>query len=122
MKKWLRRLFWVVPIAVAVVAVVLAMRPKPVAVETTVAAKTHLRVTVSGEGKTRVKDRYVVTAPLHADLARIDLRAGDTVGEGTVLATLEPIAPPLLDPRQRKELAERAQAAEAAARQATAAV
>lgn len=122
MKKWIRRLFWIVPVLLVGAGILVSLRPKPVPVETTTLALQPLRVTVSGEGKTRVKDRYVVMAPVHGNLARIELRPGDSVDDGTTLATIEPIAPPLLDPRQRSELAARAQAAEAAARQASAAV
>lgn len=122
MKKWLRRLFWLVPLALVVAAVVVSMQPKPVAVETTVVASASMRVAVAGEGKTRVQDEYVVLAPVHGNLARIELHAGDAVEEGTVLATIEPIAPPLLDPLQRRELEERASASAAAARQAVASV
>jgi HlyD family secretion protein len=98
------------------------MRPKPVAVEVTAVAAAPMRVTVSGEGKTRVQDKYVVLAPVHGNLARIELHAGDAVEEGMVLATIEPIAPPLLDPLQRRELEARASASAAAARQAVASV
>lgn len=122
MKKWLRRLFWIVPVLLVAAGVIVSMRPKPVAVETTTVTSGPLEVTVSGEGKTRVKDRYTVMAPVHGNLARIELQPGDPVDEGDVLAGIEPIAPPLLDPSQRKELAARAQASEAAARQASAAV
>ncbi len=122
MKKWLKRLFWLVPLALVVLAVVRSMQPKPVAVEATIAAVAPMRVTVSGEGKTRVQDKYVVLAPVHGNLARIELDAGDAVEEGTVLATIEPIAPPLLDPLQRRELEARASASAAAARQAVASV
>jgi len=122
MKKWLRRLFWLIPLALVVAGVVVSMQPKPVAVETTTVATAPMRVTVSGEGKTRVQDKYVVLAPVHGNLARIELHAGDAVEEGTVLAAIEPIAPPLLDPLQRRELEERAAASAAAARQAAASV
>lgn len=122
MKKWLRRLFWLVPLALVVVAVVLSTRPKPIAVEATTVATAPMRVTVSGEGKTRVQDKYVVLAPVHGNLGRIELHAGDAVEEGMVLATIEPIAPPLLDPLQRRELEARASASAAAARQAAASV
>jgi HlyD family secretion protein len=122
MKKWLRRIFWLVPIVLVVLGVALSMRPKPVVVEITTVATSPMRVTVSGEGKTRVQDKYVVLAPVHGNLARVELHAGDVVEEGNVLATIEPIAPPLLDPLQRRELEERAAASAAAARQAAASV
>ena len=122
MKKWLRWIFWISLVAVVVVAIVLSTRPKPVTVETTDAATGPMRVTVGGRGRTRVQDQYVVNAPVHGNLERIELHAGDPVDEGDVLARIEAIAPPLLDPTQRKELAERAEASGAAERQASAGV
>lgn len=74
-----------------------------------------LLVTVDREGKTRVKERYVVSSPLAGRVRRIDLHAGDTVKEGeTILAVIEPGDPSLLDARARAE----AEARESAAREA----
>ena len=122
MKKWLRWIFWISLVAVIAVAVAMSSQPKPAAVEVTTAQTGPMRVTVGGRGRTRVQDHYVVHAPVHGNLGRIQLQSGDPVGEGDVLARIEPIAPPLLDPRQRQELASRADASSAAARQATAGV
>jgi HlyD family secretion protein len=121
-KKWLRRLLWIVPLVVIVAAVVVSMQPKPVQVEVTTAQTAPMRTTVDGRGRTRVQDRYVVLAPVHGNLGRVQLHSGDAVGEGDVLARIEPIAPPLLDSSQRRELAARAEASGAAERQSTAGV
>ena len=49
-----------------------------------------LRVAVEEEGRTRARDRYVVAAPVTGRLQRIDMREGDAVGAGDVLARLTP--------------------------------
>lgn len=76
--------------------------PKPVIIETGVAARGPLTVRVSEEGKTRVRNRYVVAAPIAGKMRRVLLKAGDEVVAGeTLLTTIEPQAAPLLDPRAR---------------------
>ena len=78
--------------------------PKPVIIETGVVGRTPLTVRVSEEGKTRVRNRYVVAAPVAGKMGRVTLKAGDPVEAGTtVLTTIEPAAPPLLDPRARTQ-------------------
>ncbi len=102
-------------------ATVFAFLPKPVPVETAIVERGDLLVTVDEDGKTRVIDRYVVSAPLGGTMARIELHPGDLVEEGTLLATIEPTEPPLLDARTRAETGARLLAAQAAKRQASAA-
>jgi HlyD family secretion protein len=76
--------------------------PKPILIETGKVATGPLTVRVSEEGKTRVKNRYVVAAPVAGKMRRVLLRPGDVVVAGeTLLTTIEPIDPPLLDPRAR---------------------
>jgi HlyD family secretion protein len=92
-----------------------AFRPQPVGVDVARVARGTLRVTVEAEGKTRLKDRYVVSAPLAGRLLRVELKAGDAVEAGrTLLAAIEPADPELLDPRARAEAEARVKAAEAA--------
>jgi HlyD family secretion protein len=102
-------------VGLAVVALLVwALLPKPVAVDLGSAERGHLVVTVDQEGKTRVHDRYVVSAPFAGRVLRIGLEPGDPVAAGeTVLATFEPSAPGLLDARSLA-------AAEAGVRAATA--
>jgi HlyD family secretion protein len=78
--------------------------PKPVIIETGVVARSPLTVRVSEEGKTRVRNRYVVASPVAGNMRRVPLKPGDPVEAGkTVLTTIEPVVPPLLDPRARTQ-------------------
>ncbi|HEY9624443.1 MAG TPA: hypothetical protein V6C78_29070, partial [Crinalium sp.] len=71
--------------------VVWAFRPAPILVETGTVERSSLQVTVNAEGKTRVRDRYVVTAPVNGHLERITLNEGDTVQVGMRVAQIEPL-------------------------------
>ena len=90
-----------------------ALRAPPVSVELAEVAKGVFEQTVSDDGKTRVRERYVVSAPLAGRLERIRLKAGDPVERGQVVALLMPAAPALLDARAVRELQARVGAAEA---------
>jgi HlyD family secretion protein len=98
-----------------------AFRPQPVAADFATVQRGPLDVTVDEEGRTRVHDRYVVSAPLPGRMRRIELEPGDPVVAGkTVLARFQPADPVLLDARTRAELQARVRAAEAAIGQARA--
>lgn len=84
-----------------VAAIAAAWIPRPLAVEAASVVSGSLRVTVDEDGQARIKDRYVVSAPIAGSLARIGLDPGDRVKQGDILARLEPIAPALLDARGR---------------------
>lgn len=96
---WPNRIVWGALGLGALGALGYAWAPKPLAVETALVSRGPLRVTVDEDGRTRVKDRYVVGAPLSGRVARIELRAGDPVSKGTVLARILPAESPLVDPR-----------------------
>ncbi|HEX9782767.1 MAG TPA: HlyD family efflux transporter periplasmic adaptor subunit [Opitutaceae bacterium] len=101
--------------AALLAAVIVALRPKPVHVETAVVTRGPLTVSVLEEGKTRIRHRYVVSPPVAGFLNRVDLRAGAPIEAGrTVLATIEPEPPVLLDPRTRAQAEARVKAAESA--------
>jgi HlyD family secretion protein len=100
-----------------------ALWPRPVPVDLAKVSRGPMQLTVDEDGKTRVQERFVVSAPLSGQLARIDLEAGDSVEAGkTLLATIAPVDPSLLDERTRSEAAARVRAAEAARDQAGARV
>src|SRR5512141_3129189 len=99
-------------VAVAGLAV-WALRPRPVPVEVAAVTRGPFEQTVSDDGKTRVRDRYVVSSPLAGRVERIRLKAGDAVAAGDTVAVLTPAAPNFLDARTERELAERIGAAEA---------
>lgn len=85
-----------------VLLIVAGLWPKPVAVETAIATRGPLRVTVNEEGKTRIKQRYIVAAPVSGQLRRIPFKAGAPVAAGqTVVAVIDPVSPTLLDQRTR---------------------
>jgi HlyD family secretion protein len=119
--KWLKLTIVVVLVAAVLAAIVVALLPKPVPVETATVEQGPLRVTIDEDGRTRVQDRYVITSPLAGNLARIELEPGAAVKDGDVLARIEPIPPPLLDARAKSELQARVQVSEASLRQSNAA-
>jgi HlyD family secretion protein len=101
-----------------VVAIVLALIawgfwPRAELAETGSVARRPLAVTVEEEGRTRVRDRYVLSAPVAGYLRRIDLDVGDPVSSGAVLATLDPLRPATLDERSLAEAEARVAAARA---------
>jgi HlyD family secretion protein len=88
--------------ALLVSLIVVGLWPKPVLVETARATLGKLRVTVDEEGKTRIRHRYLVSAPVAGQLRRILLKEGAEVKAGaTLLATIDPVSPSLLDSRTR---------------------
>jgi HlyD family secretion protein len=96
--------------------------PKPILVETARVTKGRFVATVDEDGKTRIRERYVVAAPLSGRLTRIRLKAGDRVNSDDVIATIFSPPTPLLDPRSRREAEERLGTAEAAQARAKALV
>lgn len=88
--------------------------PRPVRVSVATIQKGPLAVTVEEEGKTRVMDRYVISAPMSGYARRIDLKVGDAVARDQVLAVLEPARSTALDQRSRAQAQARVNAAEAA--------
>jgi HlyD family secretion protein len=103
----------------ALLAVLFSPDPQPVDVAR--ATFGDMAVTVSSEGKTRVKEEYEVTAPLAGRQLRVTLKAGDpVVANQTVVATIEPPPPQFNDVRSRAELEAKTRAAESALAQARA--
>jgi HlyD family secretion protein len=97
-----------------------ALRPQPVAVELAEVTRGAFEQFIADDGKTRVRDRYVIAAPLAGRVERIQLEAGDPVKQGQIVAELAPTAPAFLDARTQRELRERIGAAEAQAARARA--
>jgi HlyD family secretion protein len=93
----------------------LAVWPSSVEVDLGTAERGPLLVTVDEEGETRVRDRFVISAPVSGRVLRIDLEPGDPVRKGeTLLARFQPASPTPLDARSRAEATSRVAAAEAA--------
>jgi HlyD family secretion protein len=118
----IKRALWALVALALAGALAWGLRPEPVGVETAAIGRGTLLITVDEDGRTRLKDRYVISAPLGGTLARITLRPGDSVRQGAVLARLVPLPAPMLDPRARTEAQARIAAARAGLSQARAAI
>jgi HlyD family secretion protein len=112
----LKRLTFWGPLALAL-ALVLAwlFRPAAVPVDLVAVDRGPLTVSVSDEGETRVRDMYVVSAPVPGRMQRIELEAGDAVvADQTLVARIEPSDPSFLDVRSAAEARANVDAAAAA--------
>jgi HlyD family secretion protein len=120
MNRWTKRSLWTLAAAVTIGASAFAIVPRPMPVETDLVTRGRLRV--EAEGQTRVKHRYVVSAPMSGVISRPEQHAGDPVKAGEALVTLAPIEPPLLDQRTRAQAEAQVRVASAARAQAEAQV
>lgn len=118
LKKWL---VWLGLAGLFIGGVVYSLWPQPVVVETEQVSRGRMTVTVNEDGITRVRERYQVSSPVAGQLLRIELRSGDAIKAGdTLLATLRPTDPSLLDEREVAQTEAVASAANAAMERAEA--
>lgn len=115
---WRQRILLFLLLLFAALGLLWAFLPRPVPVETAKASRGPLRVTVEEEGKARLRDRFVVSAPVAGYARRVDLEVGDPVKRGQTVAEIEPMRTEGLDPRTRAAAQARVSAAEAALRAA----
>jgi HlyD family secretion protein len=110
----IRMAMYLTLLAVLVGGLVWFFWPRPLPVEWTTVSRGRLHVTVDEDGKTRIRQRYVVSSPLAGRLLRSTLDPGDAVQRGsTLLATIEPNEPEILDDRALAQAEARVRAAEA---------
>lgn len=114
MKNWRTRIAYLGIALLVLALLVYGFRPQPVAVDTARAERGTLRVTVEEEGRTRVIDRFTISAPVAAYARRVGLKVGDEVKLGMPLLVLEPLPSDVLDPRSRAAAEARVAAAGAA--------
>jgi HlyD family secretion protein len=100
-------------VGAVVAALVYGFMPRPVFVDVIAVSRGPLSVTVDAEGKTRVIDRFIVSAPVAGYARRSALDVGVAVVKGQTLVELEPRRSEVLDPRTRAEAKARVAAAEA---------
>jgi len=108
---------WIIMVTIAAViilAIAYGFLPRPVSVEVVKASQGPLRVTIDEEGKTRVKARFVISAPVAGFMRRIELDVGDHVKKGQTVVEIEPLRSHILDPRSRAEAEAAISAAQAA--------
>lgn len=96
------------------------LRPRPLSVAVATVRRGTYEEWIEDDGRTQVRQRYRVTAPLSGMLQRVSLRAGDAVDQAEVLAVITPLVSPLLDARTQREMQERVGAAAAQLQQARA--
>lgn len=108
-----RLVFWGMMAALALLVLLMTLRPQPIWVDAAPVERGSLSVTIVEEGHTRVKDRYAVSAPVAGYLRRIELQVGDPVETGQLLTQLEPLKSDVLDARSRAEARARVAAARA---------
>lgn len=121
MQRFVGRVVLVLLLLAAAAGLAYAVWPKPIEVEAATAVRGPMRVTVDEDGRTRIKERYIVSSPLAGRLGRIEFREGDPVVAGeTILASIDPLESTLLDPRARAEAEARLKAAEAGVARANA--
>lgn len=117
---------WIKRIALLAVVVALAggfyyaLRDKPVEVDAARVERGSMEVTLVQEGVTRIRNVYTIYAPIAGHLARTVLTEGDPVkANSTVIASIHPLDPPLIDERTLAELRAQRDAANAAISVAT---
>jgi HlyD family secretion protein len=115
MNRWIFRL-GLLGLALAILAgFYLAMREKPILVDTAMVKRGEMQVTIKEEGITQVKDVYTVSAPIAGHLDRTTLEEGASVAaHQTVVARIHPPEPPFLDERTLAEYTAAAEAARSA--------
>lgn len=87
----LKKIAYVLAVAATALLFIWAFRPAPVLVDVDQARRGELQVTVNAEGKTRVRDRFVIAADTNGRLAQINLHEGDRVTPGMVVARIDPL-------------------------------
>ncbi|MFN3233256.1 MAG: efflux RND transporter periplasmic adaptor subunit [Alphaproteobacteria bacterium] len=106
---------WVAGIAVVAVLAFMAFAPEPLPVDTGEVTRGALEVTVTAEGRTRIRDIFTISAPVNGRVLRVTLDPGDPVNAGeTVVAIFEPVEPDFLDERTLAQARARLEQAKAA--------
>lgn len=110
----LRRIIWIIVALAVAGAAAWALWPKPVEVETALVERRNLEIAVEEEGTSRIREVFTISAPVAGTLNRMTLHAGDPVTAGeTVVASIRPAGPGLLDERTRRIAEAAVQAARA---------
>lgn len=118
-----RKTWMLAAVAVAAVAALAwAFAPRPLEVEAASVTQGRFEQAIEEDGRTRLLERYTVSAPVAARLARISLREGDPVAAGDTVAVLTPLLSPMVDDRSVREASARVKAASAGISRASARV
>lgn len=119
MKALIKWLGIIVAVGIVAAGLYIAFRQQPVLVDIATVKRGPMEVTIDQEGVTRVRDVYTVSAPIAGHLARSTLEEGDPVlARKTVIASIHPLDPPLIDRRTEAELQAAVEAARSGVAQA----
>lgn len=116
--QWQRRITWLSVLLIILAALAYGFRPQPRLVDIVEAKLAPMQVTIEEEGKTRVIDRYIISAPVAGTTCRVDLDVGDSVEKDQMLVNIKPLQSQALDPRSHAEAEATVAAAESALRAA----
>ncbi|MGC4028444.1 MAG: efflux RND transporter periplasmic adaptor subunit [Steroidobacteraceae bacterium] len=108
------RIFWIAAAALAAAAIGIALLPRATEADFVTVSRGAVRVDLVDEGRTRMHDVYVISAPIPGRVLRVEVEPGDTVAAEAVVARMTRAAAGFLD--SRTDLQARA-AADAAAAQ-----
>jgi HlyD family secretion protein len=114
------RIFWIAAGAAVVIAIAVSMLPDAVEADLAKADRGDVRVEVVDEGKTRMHDIYVISAPVTGRVLRVEVEPGDEVAAGTIVARMSRAAAGFLDTRSDLQARAAVSAAQAQLRSAEA--
>lgn len=115
MNQVLRRKVLVVSVVLIVVFLLIyGFLPKTKEVDITAVKRGPLQIAIEEEGRTRLKERFTISAPTAGYMQRIQAKVGDPVKKGQIMAVLEPLQSQSLDPRSRATAQAAVSSAEAA--------
>lgn len=114
------KIFWIAASAILFVIIVLSLLPKSVEVEVGKADRGDVFVEVTDEGRTRMHDVYIISAPVTGRVLRVTVEPGDEVKAGDVVARMSRAAAGFLDTRSDLQAKAAVTAAEAQLRSAAA--
>lgn len=114
------RVFWIAAAVIAILAIAVSMMPEPLEADIARVDRGDVRVEAMDEGRTRMHDVYVVSAPVTGRVLRVDVEPGDEVQKGSVLARMSQAAAGFLDARSDLQARAAVAAAEAQSRSAAA--
>jgi HlyD family secretion protein len=83
--------------------IIWAFSPRPLQVEVASASVGPIETSIDEEAKTRLRNHYIISAPLTGQISRIDLREGDVLQQNAIVTSLNPALSPMLDSRTSRE-------------------